>query len=232
MSDSFWPHGLQLARLLCPWDSPGKNTGVGCHDLLQRISPTQGLNWCLLCLLHWQAGSLPLVPAGKPSLYIERWLKHQKALLLPSVPWWVFSGPHLGRGGLWACMVLGLECIWAFLLSVPHPIRYHDGEACLLFYGWRNWGPERLCNLTTVLPSAGSPSRQDLSALGGPLPTIAGLCPGFSPLHHACSGASPSPGAALLKSYEKCDMRDEKLPKPLRGVVWKGIKLPRERKEW
>ena len=26
-----WPHGLQPARLLCPWDSPGKNTGVGCH---------------------------------------------------------------------------------------------------------------------------------------------------------------------------------------------------------
>ena len=29
------------ARLLCPWDSPGKNTGVGCHFLLQRIFPTQ-----------------------------------------------------------------------------------------------------------------------------------------------------------------------------------------------
>ena len=30
-----WPHGLQPARLLCPWDSPGKKTGVGCHFLLQ-----------------------------------------------------------------------------------------------------------------------------------------------------------------------------------------------------
>ena len=30
MSDSVWPYGLQPARLLCPWDSPGKNTGVGC----------------------------------------------------------------------------------------------------------------------------------------------------------------------------------------------------------
>ena len=35
MSDSLWPHRLQPARLLCPWDSPGKNTGVGCHFLLQ-----------------------------------------------------------------------------------------------------------------------------------------------------------------------------------------------------
>ena len=35
MSDSVQPHGLQPTRLPCPWDSPGKNTGVGCHFLLQ-----------------------------------------------------------------------------------------------------------------------------------------------------------------------------------------------------
>ena len=39
-----------------PWDSPGKNTGVGCHFLLQGIFPIQGPNLRLLCLLHWQAG--------------------------------------------------------------------------------------------------------------------------------------------------------------------------------
>ena len=38
-------------RLLCPWNFPGKNTGVGCHFLIQRIFPTQGLNLYLLCLL-------------------------------------------------------------------------------------------------------------------------------------------------------------------------------------
>ena len=37
------------AKLLCPWDSPGKNIGVGCHFLLQGIFPTQEWN---LCLLH------------------------------------------------------------------------------------------------------------------------------------------------------------------------------------
>ena len=37
-------HGLQPTRLLCPWDSPGKNTGVGCHAFLQGIFPTQGSN--------------------------------------------------------------------------------------------------------------------------------------------------------------------------------------------
>ena len=49
MSDSLQPHGLQSTRLLCPWNSPGKNIGVGCHSLLpQGIFPTQGLNPGLL----------------------------------------------------------------------------------------------------------------------------------------------------------------------------------------
>ena len=51
------------------WGSPGKNTEVGCYALLQGIFPTQGSNphlLGLLCLLHWQAGSLPVVLPGKP----------------------------------------------------------------------------------------------------------------------------------------------------------------------
>ena len=44
MSDSLQPHGLEPARLHFPWDSPGKNTGVGCHFLLQGIFPIQGSN--------------------------------------------------------------------------------------------------------------------------------------------------------------------------------------------
>ena len=39
MSDSLWAHGLLPVRLLCPWDSPGKNTRVGCH------CPPPGLEW-------------------------------------------------------------------------------------------------------------------------------------------------------------------------------------------
>ena len=37
MSDSVRPHRRQPTRLPCPWDSPGKNTGVGCHFLLQCV---------------------------------------------------------------------------------------------------------------------------------------------------------------------------------------------------
>ena len=51
-------------------DSPGKNTGVGCHAFLQGICTAQGPNPCLLCILHWQAGSLPIVPPESPILYM------------------------------------------------------------------------------------------------------------------------------------------------------------------
>ena len=63
VSDSVQPPGLWPARLLCPWDSPGKNTGEGSHALLQGIFPTQGSDPYLLRLPRWQAGSLPLEPA-------------------------------------------------------------------------------------------------------------------------------------------------------------------------
>ena len=42
VSDSVRPHGQYPAGALCLWDSPGKNTGVGCHAFLQGIFPTQG----------------------------------------------------------------------------------------------------------------------------------------------------------------------------------------------
>ena len=48
-------------------DSPG-NSGVGCHVLLQEIFLTRRLNPHLLCLLHWQSGSLPVATPGKPSM--------------------------------------------------------------------------------------------------------------------------------------------------------------------
>ena len=68
------PHGLWTTRLLRPWDSPGKNTGVGCHSLLQRIFPTQesnpGLLHCrqiLYCWATWEAQTHRKL--GKQSLW-------------------------------------------------------------------------------------------------------------------------------------------------------------------
>ena len=59
VSDSLQPHGLQPTRLLCPWDSPGKSTGEGCHFLLHRSFPTQSRTY-ISCtggwiLSHWRS---------------------------------------------------------------------------------------------------------------------------------------------------------------------------------
>ena len=66
MSDSLWPYGLYPASLPCPWDSPSKNTGVGCWTLLQGMFLNL-LNLPLLHLLHLQAGSLSLALPGRPN---------------------------------------------------------------------------------------------------------------------------------------------------------------------
>ena len=63
VSDSLRLHGLYDPRLYSPWNSSGKNTGVGNLSLLQEIFPTQGLN---LGLPDLQADSLPAEPHGKP----------------------------------------------------------------------------------------------------------------------------------------------------------------------
>ena len=63
-SDSLWPHGLWSSMLLPSQNSPGKNTGVGSHLLLQGIFLTQGSNLHLLCLLHYRQILYPLSQQG------------------------------------------------------------------------------------------------------------------------------------------------------------------------
>ena len=60
--------GPMPARLLYPWNVPGKNTGASCHFLLQGIIPTQRSN---PGLLPWQADVLPELPPGEP--YVVPW---------------------------------------------------------------------------------------------------------------------------------------------------------------
>ena len=69
-------YGLHPARLLHPCSSPGKNTRMGCHFLLQGIFPTQGSNSHLLRVLHFQADSLPLRHLGSPNCYIAHVENH------------------------------------------------------------------------------------------------------------------------------------------------------------
>ena len=104
VSNSLQFHGLWLARLLCPWNFPGKNTGVGCHFLLQGIFPTQGSNPHFLSLLHWQADSLPSEVSGKPK-FGEFTLKNSTVLCYSishvqffAIPWTVAHQAHLSMG--------------------------------------------------------------------------------------------------------------------------------------
>ena len=84
------PQGLQLTRILCPWDFPGKNTGVCCHFLLQGVFLTQREK---SRFLHWQADYLPLTHEGNPVEYysvikmnkivslLERWMDLESVIL-------------------------------------------------------------------------------------------------------------------------------------------------------
>ena len=88
-------HGLWLARLLCPWDPPGKDTGVGFCALLQGIVLIQRSNLRLLCLLHWQVCSLPLAPPGKP-VNSSSWKEIlQNVNNGDSFQWWSYKLLHL-----------------------------------------------------------------------------------------------------------------------------------------
>ena len=59
-------------QLLCPWNVPGKNTGVGCHFILQGIFPTQGSNPDLLHLLHCRWILYLLSYGESPSLFVNK----------------------------------------------------------------------------------------------------------------------------------------------------------------
>ena len=131
VSDSLRPHGLQPAR-----DSPGKNAGVDCRALLQGIFPTQGSSPPLLCLLHWQADSLPLTPSGKPSkicrCYIINFKEKKQTFWYISTLQACFLFPCLPPGSFFqssrcpSCLPFfffgpcGVACVW---LSSEHKLR-------------------------------------------------------------------------------------------------------------
>ena len=90
MSNSLQSHGLQPTRLLCPQDFPGKNTGVGCHFLLQDIFLTQASNPVSPAL----AGRFfTTEPLGKPLSLTPETKSHfihsfRKDLLIKTVRYW------------------------------------------------------------------------------------------------------------------------------------------------
>ena len=80
----------------------------GCHALLQGIFLTQGSNLHLLCLLHWETGSLPLVPPGKPTLSVwveikPLWDKSPRTLRVSTSRFLGFSCLQCGHSDACSC---------------------------------------------------------------------------------------------------------------------------------
>ena len=115
MADSLQPHGLQPTRLLCPWDFPGKDTGVGCHFLLQGIFPTQGLN---PGLLHYRQILLLTELQGKPTSDNPR--QHIKK-----------QGHHFANKGL-CCQSYGFSSSHVWMRELDHKEGWVPKNWCFL----------------------------------------------------------------------------------------------------
>ena len=100
-------HSSTIARLLCPWDFPGKNIGVDCHSLLQGIFPTQGSNlgllpwgWILYCLSHVESPNKCIISVicSCPTLFLSHRILQARILDWIAIP---FSSPgHLPNPGI------------------------------------------------------------------------------------------------------------------------------------
>ena len=150
VSNSLQPHGLYPTRLLCPSDFPGKNTGVGCHFFLQGIFPTQESNPCLLCLLHWHVGSLPLSHLVSPfcNLIHFTWCRVEKKGI--ELALMALSLPTAYR--FWVCLEeeqVGISFVdralrWGgSLQGVPSLLKFFLMHGSL----WRKWELRRPCVL-------------------------------------------------------------------------------------
>ena len=119
LSDSLQPYGLQPDRLLCPWDSPGKNTGMGCHALLWGSSqPREGTH---ISSIFYTAGRFfTAEPLGMP-IWMHYYSKNK--ICLKKFFYW--SGLHktvVNSPFLEICMwSLGISSGWTFssLQSLP-----------------------------------------------------------------------------------------------------------------
>ena len=142
VSDSLRPYGLQSSRPLCLCYFPGKNTGAGCHFLLQGIFPTQRSNSNLLHLLHWQADSLPLSHLGNLKLNNPRYNNLASLDFLNSPYFMSFCITTM-------CLDFFIQKIWSLFITTclsPHlPTCLTNTKIPLTrnkpFYpqGWEDW---------------------------------------------------------------------------------------------
>ena len=97
------PHGLQPSTVLCPWDFPGKNTGVGCHVLLQGIFQTQKSNPNLFCI-------------GRHVLYHQCHLESPRICVLNTYSLSCFTCFHFRLNGLYSLLFIPFTINLIFFL--------------------------------------------------------------------------------------------------------------------
>ena len=129
-SNSLQTRGLNPARLLFPWNFPGKITGAGCHVLLQGIFPTQGSNPRFPHLPHRQVDYVPLCHPGKLYFFHQRMERCKLRL-------WSPGSPDRPRAGL-LYRVRGsgrssaeLRCSW-LQIAGPGAASLHVARCCHL----------------------------------------------------------------------------------------------------
>ena len=131
MSDSLRPHGPQPTRLVHPWDSPGKSTGVGCHCLLlQPVHPKGNQSWMFTGRTFSETETPILWPpdvkrwlirkdpdAGKDGRHVKKGMKEDKMVgCHPQLNGCEFEQTPSNSEGLgtlvcccpWGCKVLGM----------------------------------------------------------------------------------------------------------------------------
>ena len=133
VSNFLWPRALQPTRLLCPWDSPGQNTRVGSHSLLQGIFPSQG--------------SSPGLPHCRQILYPLSHRGGTRTLECVACP---FS-----RGSSWPRNWTGVK--WQ---STPAllPGKSHGGRSLIGYSPWGRKSWTQLSDFTPALQTASLPT--------------------------------------------------------------------------
>ena len=163
-----------------------KNTGVGCHFLLWGIFPTQGSNLCLLCLLHWQAGSFTTsatweAPSVAPSgcSRIRTWTYHTReksAGTLPVLAW-------LHPGFLTPQLMMQMEemdCLWGTVNKALETLRKN---MMMTLSSRTSLRKRRETNIKIQMPSA-----QTYFTCRTPL----SLALNFAPVHRFTATSPPS----------------------------------------
>ena len=129
MANSLWPHGLTAYQaLVCPWDSPGKNTAVGSHVLLQGIFLNQGSS---PRLLHYRWIRYHLSHQGSPTTVFYNWWHHgHTALLFQNFPHYscillfIYKNSKINKLIFWKIFQVKIWCqaffVFVFVLFFLH----------------------------------------------------------------------------------------------------------------